>query len=217
MCYRGVFGIGLLVLGVASPPVSGHPHVFVDVKAGFRVEEGDMLTGLHIVWTYDPFTTLFLFDVLDLDRDGDGALNQHDKAAILRGETEWPEDYVGDIYLEVDAKPSPHLTPQHAYVRYEQDQISVGFDLPLAEPVAIAGREVVLRLYDPAYYYAYTVTQLAQPVPLPAHCAAVLQSFEPDEAASELMSALGTLSREETPAQENVGRLFSDKVMLKCQ
>ena len=39
---------------------------------------------------------------LDLDRDGDGALDDADYAAILRGETEWQDGYVGDVYFEVN-------------------------------------------------------------------------------------------------------------------
>ena len=112
---------------------------FVDAKAGFHVNEDGLLTGLHISWTYDPFTSLFLFDVLDLDRDKDGKLNDQDYAAIIRGETEWADDYVGDIYLEVNEKVHPHLKPIDATVDYRNDQITVQFDLPLAAPVSVPG------------------------------------------------------------------------------
>ncbi len=59
----------------------------MDAKAGFSVNQDGLLTGLYISWTYDAFTTLFLFDALDLDRDKDGQLNDEDRAAIVRGET----------------------------------------------------------------------------------------------------------------------------------
>lgn len=215
MRHRILFAMMSLLL--ASGPAAAHPHIFVDTKTGFYISEDGGLTGLYISWTYDPFTTLFLFDVLDLDQDRDGKLNDEDYAAILRGETEWADEYVGDIYLEVNEKVHPHLKPVNAQAEYRDDQITVRFDLPLAKPVEAKGQDVVLRVYDPNYYYAYTVVDTAQAAPLPASCEVELISFEPDSVTSDLLVTLGNLSREETPEQENVGRLFSDLVTLKCE
>ena len=156
-----------LPLLVAQAPASAHPHIFVDAKAGFTFDAQNQIDGLRISWTYDAFTTLFLFDVLDLDKDGDGALDDADYAAILEGETKWAEGYVGDIYLEVDDVVAPHLLPVDAEAAYQDDRITVMFNLPLADPLAVAGRDVVLRLYDPNYYYAYTVTDIIEPTPCP--------------------------------------------------
>lgn len=214
MWYRlATIAIALVLL---QGPASAHPHVFVDTETGFNIDENGTLTGLSITWTYDPFTTLFLFDVLDLDRDGDGKLNDEDYASILRGETEWAEDYVGDIYLEVNGKVHPHLKPVNAQAEFLNDQITVRFDLPLTEPVEIPGQDVVLRVYDPNYYYAYTVTDILDEPTFPSTCETSVIAFEPDTVTGDLLIALGTLSREETPEQANVGRLFSDEVFLTC-
>ena len=206
----------MISLVLTQGAASAHPHIFVDAKAGFHINEDGLLTGLHISWTYDPFTTLFLFDVLDLDRDKDGALDDEDYAAILRGETEWADDYVGDIYLEVNETVHPHLKPVGAQADYRDDRITVRFDLPLAEPVAVPGKDIVLRIYDPNYYYAYTVIEIAEPGLLPETCEASIFAFEPDAVTGDLLVTLGTLSREESPEQANVGRLFSDEVALSC-
>lgn len=214
MRYR--FALLMMSLLLVHGPASAHPHIFVDAKVGFHINEGGSLTGLHISWTYDPFTTLFLFDVLDLDRDKDGKLSDEDYAAILRGETEWADDYVGDIYLEINEKVHPHLKPVDAKADYGDDQITIRFDLPLAEPAKVSGQDVILRLYDPNYYYAYSVAEIVDPEPLPAHCETALHKFEPDTTTGDLLVALGTLSREETPEQADVGRLFSDEVTLSC-
>ena len=206
----------MMWLVLAQGPASAHPHIFVDAKAGFHIAEDGSLTGLYISWTYDPFTTLFLFDALDLDRDKDGQLNDDDYAAILRGETEWADGYVGDIYLEVNEKVQPHLRPVDAKADYSNDQITIRFDLPLAEPVNVPGQDVSLRLYDPNFYYAYSVVEITNPVPMPTACEAWIYAFEPDAVTGDLLVALGTLSREETPEQADVGRLFSDEVVLSC-
>lgn len=55
------------------------------------------------------------------------------------------------------------------------------------------------------------------PLPLPNTCDVEFIPFEPDAAAAALQAQLAALSREETPEQENVGRLFSDVVSLSCR
>lgn len=210
------FRIAGIIMMLAVGPASAHPHVFVSAKAGFHVDENGMLTGLHISWTYDPFTTLFMFDVLDLDADFDGVLIAQDYAAILQGETQWADGYVGDTYLEVDGTVSPHLNPVNAEAVYADDEITVRFDLPLIDHVDVRGKYVKLMLYDPSYYYAYTVIDLIQPSPLPDFCTAELDPFELGGEFTPLAIALSELSRDQTPQQENVGRLFSDEVTLSC-
>ena len=59
----------------AADPAVSHPHVFVDTQAGFQFAADGRLEMLRVVWTYDAFTSLTLFEILDLDKDGDGQLN----------------------------------------------------------------------------------------------------------------------------------------------
>ncbi|WP_417586688.1 DUF1007 family protein [Pararhodobacter oceanensis] len=211
-------GIALLSAMCLGQSAGAHPHVFVDAKAGFLFTGQGQLRGLRISWTYDAFTTLFLIDALDLDRDGDGQLNDEDRAAIVAGETDWPPDYNGDVYLEVAGQPRVLTRPENAVAGMEGDQITIVFDLPLAEPEALDGNPAILRLYDPVYYYAYQILPddtLLQD--LPRICEAAVIPFEPDSASAALQAKLAALSREETPEQEDVGRLFSDQVRLTCE
>ncbi len=199
-------------LGLASPALA-HPHVFVDARAGFTFGEDGRLAALRISWTYDAFTSLTLFDILDLDKDGDGALDDADRAAIVAGETVWQDDYKGDTYLELDGADVPLARPINGAAWLAEDRITVTFDLPLAAPLEAAG-DVVLKLYDPNYYYAYTVIGLDEVGQ--SGCGAKVVPFVANQAAAELQAKLAMLSREETPEQENVGRLFADQVRLTC-
>ena len=98
-------------------------------------------------------------------------------------------------------------------VVFADDRITVAFSLPLAEPLTVEG-DHVLRFYDPTYFYAYAVVALDET--LKEGCTSRIVPFEPDAAAKELQLQLAALSREETPEQEDVGRLFADQVWLKC-
>jgi len=71
--------ISILCLGGVA---GAHPHVFVDARSGFIFGEDGTLEAVRVSWRYDEFTTLILFDSLDLDQDGDLKLNQADLDAI---------------------------------------------------------------------------------------------------------------------------------------
>lgn len=203
-----------LVAGLFSPNLAeAHPHVFVDAAAGFQFDAEGQLVSLRITWTYDAFTSLTLFEILDLDRDGDGRLDDADKAAIVAGETEWAEDYKGDTYLEMDGSDIRLARPLGGSAWMADDRISVTFDLPLVDPLQTGG-EIVLKLYDPSYFYAYDVVALQGTSR--EDCTARIVPFEADVATAALRQQLAALSREETPTQANVGRLFADEVRLTC-
>lgn len=207
---RGAFVAGLI--GGVSGALA-HPHVFTDVQAGFLFGDAGRLEALRIVWTYDEFTSLSLFEILDLDKDGDGNLDDTDRAAIVKGETVWPPDYNGDVYLEAGGQPVNLTRPIRASALFDGARVSVAFDLPLEMPIS-ATEPIVLRLYDPAYYYAYSIASLSGS--MPKACRAEVLPFQSDSATAALQTQLAALSREQTPEQGNVGRLFADEVRLQC-
>ena len=93
-----------------------HPHVFVDARTGFVFGSDRQLEAIKVSWRYDEFTTLVLFETLEFDLDQDGQLNDADRVKILEGETNWPQDYKGDIYLEVLGQDYPLGRPKAAAV-----------------------------------------------------------------------------------------------------
>lgn len=130
---RRLFYVLLPMLSLAGQAIA-HPHVFVDADVGFAVN-GTRLDSLRIAWTYDEFTTLVLFDILDLDADGDGVLTDDDLAKVVKGETDWPEGYDGDVHLEVGGVPVALTRPTNASAEMRDDRMVVVFDLPLEAPL----------------------------------------------------------------------------------
>ena len=108
-----------------------HPHVFVDAQAGFHFDKDGRLVSLRVTWTYDAFTSLTLFEILDLDKDGDGKLDDGDRAAIVAGETEWPDGYDGDIYLEAAGSGIPLARPVNQTNRFCQNWFVVDESLQI--------------------------------------------------------------------------------------
>ena len=206
----------LFVVMCLGGPAKAHPHVFVDARTGFIFGTDGQLEALRISWTYDEFTTLILFESLNLDFDGDGQFNDADRAAVIDGETNWDREYKGDAYLEVAGQNYPLGRPEAAAVTLENNQVEVSFDLPLSQSVRIEDTPAFLRLYDPVFFYAYTILPAIDPIDLPEGCQAQIVSFEPNAAENALQEKLTALGREEAPTQENVGRLFSDEVRMTC-
>ena len=188
----------------------------MDAHIGFIFDGDGMLQALRVSWTYDEFTTLVLFDTLNLDEDGDGLFDDADRAAVIAGETNWEPKYKGDVYLEVAGQDYPLGRPEAAAVTLKNNRVEVSFDLPLSDPTQVADTPIFLRLYDPIFYYAYTILPAENSINLPEGCQVQAMPFEPDGAESALQQKLASLGREETPDQQNVGRLFSDEVRLTC-
>ncbi|MEM9797083.1 MAG: DUF1007 family protein [Pseudomonadota bacterium] len=211
---RRALQIALVAATGLTGPVAAHPHIFVDAATVFQIDGTGQLTGLRITWTYDAFTSLVMFDQLNLDPDGDGRLDDADRAAIVAGETEWPPDYNGDVHLDLEGRAIAMGRPENGEAWMADDRVSVAFNLPLAEPIASPDR-ARLRLYDPYYYYAYTMVGAA--LSTEDVCTVRVDPFVLDEASRRVQVSLFELGREETPEQEDVGALFADEVHLSCE
>lgn len=205
--FAGAFATGLGLCG----PALAHPHVFIDAKAVYQIDDAGQLQSLRITWIYDAFTSLALIEALALDQDNDGVLSEADLARVVQAQTIWPDHFQGDTYLEIAGQPVPLGRPAAGAADMEDLRISVSFDLPLRQAIA-ASPEVELRLYDPGYYYAYATLEAMASGP----CAATITRFEADQASSALQAQLARLSREETPEQDGIGRRFADIVRLEC-
>ncbi|WP_128253139.1 DUF1007 family protein [Falsirhodobacter deserti] len=207
-----MFRRALALACLAASPVGAHPHVFVDESVGFHMEGGD-LTGLRIVWLYDAFSTLVLYDQLWLDEDGDGLLNEADLETVARGETEWEPGYEGDTYLFRNDAKVPLGRPENATARMVGERVEVTFDLPLAEPLPMAGQQAVLKMYAPDYYYAYTAQEVLE---TPEGCRSRIEHFKPDSVSRKLQAELAQLGAEEMPDDPNIGAKFAEEVHLEC-
>jgi len=201
------FGAGcVLALAVTTGAASAHPHVFADTRIGFLRDANGDVTALRVRWHYDAFTSLTLWDILDLDPERDGVLDAADFARIAAGETDWPEDYSGDLHL---SDGPGFASPVDAEAGEEDERIWVAFILPFEAP-RDAGA-LLVEIYDPTYYYAYTVEAVA-----PEGCVAEVLRPDLDGAAEELRLKLAALSREEMPEDPNVGAAFAETVVLTC-
>lgn len=203
-------------ISILGPPVNAHPHIFVDADGGFVFNDAGDLEAVRIFWLYDAYTTLFLYDSLDLDKDGDGVLNAADLEKIRQGETTWEPGYEGDTYLWIDGKKQLLSHPVKTSAQMIKERIGVSFELHLQTPQDMTGRSASLKLYDPIYYYAYSIPNEGRIFGNAPDCHVWVNRFDPDQRTTKLQKELSALSREEMPKNLNIGVKFAEEIALQC-
>lgn len=175
-----------------------------------------MLVGVRIYWLYDAYSTLFIYDTQNLDEDGDGELSAADLEKVKLGETTWPVDYEGDTYLFIGDEKQALSRPMQASAELVAGRIGVSFELRLESPQDMVGRHARLKIYDPTYYYAYSVPGEGSILGNASGCQVWVERPDRDTQLAKLQQELSALSREESPNDLNVGAKFAEDTILQC-
>jgi ABC-type uncharacterized transport system substrate-binding protein len=207
--------LAVLLAGVAAP-AAAHPHVFVDATVEVLTEAG-AVTGVRLVWTYDDFFSLMLTEDLGLDTDGDLILTNPEAAALEANVTDWPADYSGDLVIGSADTELP-LAPRedHGAVLSEGRVIET-HRRPLVSPVPATEAPVTIKVFDPYYYVAYTVTGVT--VTGDPSCQASLVRVDPEAAQAEVdatWAGLDWASAAPDVELPPIGAAFSDRVEVRC-
>lgn len=206
---------------LTATPGGTHPHVFVGGGAHFGMNADGKLERLHISWIYDTFASLYLLSYLQADQDGDGILTDDEKERILADQTQWPDEFAGDSYLWVGGSKIGLGKPVDADTRILEDgRVEVSFDRMVETPFRPeAGEPVVVKVYDPTFYYAYEVSEVPEiRGAATENCRTRHEPYDPTAPGlAALKTELAALGRDEDPEQEDVGALFADKLFLACE
>lgn len=204
-------------LGIWAGTAGAHPHVFLDGGADFLFDDQGRLAAIRVIWQYDAFASLFIVESLEVDRDADGALTDEEKAKVVADQLTWEEPFKGDSYLWHGGAEIALAGPTNGTAELSEGRLTVTFERALETPLVPADAEVLVKLYDPTYYFAYFATHPPRfEGAAPATCRARIEPFEPDSSLAALQGSLALLSTEETPDQADVGALFADRIVLLC-
>lgn len=203
------------VLGLVCASWAGlataHPHLFVDAEVEL-VFENDRLTAVRLVWTYDEFFSLLLTEDLGIDDDLDGTLTRGELSTLSNAVLDWPEGYVGDLYVTQAGQQLQLGARRDASVAFEDGQIVESH----TRPVEAAPGDVRVKVYDPGYYTAYTVVT---PVTVSGSEACAAQVTRADliaatERVDELLYAMPQDQAEMFFPE--VGEDFADTITVTC-
>jgi ABC-type uncharacterized transport system substrate-binding protein len=199
---------------MAATPAAAHPHVFINGSVDFLFDDEGRLAQLRVTWDYDPMTSLFMLE--DLGLDGSQPLSAEDRARLAAFDTTWDEGYVGDTYLRDGDRSIGLSDPRSPEAELRDGRVVIRF-LRDVETRFSPGDETWVEMYDPVYYYAYTLVGSPQVENAPAGCRVTVEPFKPDSGLAALQRSLLELPADQTPDQAGVGALFTDKVRLECE
>ncbi len=216
---RGLIAaLAMAALSAAPLPAAAHPHEFIDARLTLHFNEAGALEAFGVEWRYDAFTSMLILGDLGLDPAAE-SLDEAD-AAILSGfDMNWQPGYEGDLWPEQDGEPLPLLPPVDGHAWLEGGQIVSRHTRPLRAPADPQDGPLVIRVYDPEYYIAYTIADYAR-IEGRADCRTRLFGADLEAARAQLEAAIDELYASGVQDIETdfpaVGADFADELRLEC-
>jgi polyphosphate kinase len=206
-----------LCLAVLPPAARAHPHEFVDARLGFVFDDAGRLTAVSVEWRYDEFTSMLIQSDLGLNPAATDLAA--DQAPELQGfDMDWIEGYNGDLWPMADGEDLELGPPQPGPVTVEGGQIVSRHHRVLPQPIDPRQVRIVVQVYDPEFYIAYTIAQGSSDLSQ-IGCRARVFTADFDAAYARLEVALEELSAGGADIEMNfprVGRDFADEIRIDC-
>jgi ABC-type uncharacterized transport system substrate-binding protein len=213
---RGTLCLVLWLL-VGSGPALAHPHVWIDARVEVILNDRNEATGVRISWSYDDLYSLYVVGDMGLDPDWDGTLTPEEEAKLSGFDMEWIPGFAGDTYVLLGEAALALSGPKDWEASYAGGRITSTHLRTFDAPVPLGGDPLIVQVYDPGYYVAYSIP-FDPVVTGGTGCAA--QVFVPDlnEAEAALKEALSEFTPDidleaEFPA---VGASYAEEVRVTC-
>ncbi|WP_108261425.1 DUF1007 family protein [Mangrovicoccus ximenensis] len=195
-----------------------HPHAYVDAALALVTDGAGRLVAVQVDWAYggaDSREILGSRGYLE-----DGVVTPEELEALATREIDWAV-VPGDLAAE-QAGRALELGPiAEPVALWENERITLRHVRRLAAPLDPAAGPVLLKVYDPGFYTAYSLdgAELAGP---DEACAVSLEPADLDEAGrrlGEALEAMGLPTAEAGPEDPfpEVGEYFADTVKLDCR
>lgn len=206
----------ILVLAGAGPALA-HPHVWIDTSVEVILNDRNEVTGLRIGWTYDDLYSLYIVGDMGLDADWDGKLTPEEEARLSGFDMDWIPGFEGDTYALIADQPLALSGPQDWTASYGEGKITSTHLRLFDQPVKLGAEPLVVQVYDPGYYTAYSIP--VDPV-LTGGTGCVAETWVPDLTAADaaLQEALAEFTpdvnlEDQFPA---IGKAYAEEVRVTC-
>lgn len=213
---RRAFLLCGLILAGAGPALA-HPHIWIDTRVEVIVNAANQATGVRISWVYDDLYSLYVVGDMGLDPDWDGRLTPEEEARLAGFDMNWDPDFAGDTYALSGEVPLALSRPRDWTASYAGGRITTTHLRAFDAPVPVDRTPLIVQVYDPGYYVAYSIP-FDPVVTGGTGCSA--EVFVPDlgEAEAALLEALSEYTPDvdleaEFPA---VGANFAEEVRVTC-
>jgi len=208
----------LAALALTAAPARAHPHEFIDATLELRFDASGALAEIGVEWRYDAFTSMLILADLGLNPAAE-TLTPEDEAILSGFDLNWVDGYDGDLWPMQGDTALALGPPQPVTTTLEEGQIISRHRRPVLTPADPASGPLVIQVYDPEYYVAYTIAGQAA---IEGRDDCLARIFAPDlsaanaqlEAAMDELYAGGAVDLEaDFPA---VGRDFAEEIRIDC-
>ena len=192
-------------------PVAAHPHSWIDMVTQLHIDQQQRLTGLQLSWLFDEFYSATILD------DAKAKGHSVEQELALFGEETLAnlatENYLTRMTLEGQKVHFGQGTQARATLL--NGQIRFDYQLPLQEPLPLAGKRLQFAIYDSTYYVEMLHRQ-PEAVQLQGDGAVHCQrELLPPNPSSEQQSYAVSLDKTEQ-ADDGLGTAFAEQVIVQC-
>ena len=131
--------------------------MWIDARASFVFDDAGRLSAVTQRWLFDDMFSPYALQGLKKNKDG-----TYPPATLKSMADDWVKalgDPVSHYFttVKVEGKTLKYGAPRNLGVAYndKSKRLTLTFTLPLAEPVALAGRTARVDIFDPTYFVAY--------------------------------------------------------------
>ncbi|MDD2868821.1 DUF1007 family protein [Neomegalonema sp.] len=211
-----------LAAALAGGPLAAHPHVFADAQAELLLDDQRRLTGVRLHLVFDEIYTAYMAEALELDADKDGVWTDEEQIFAAEENLNGLDMWNWYVHLRpAGGGAKLALRPaEEAHAMQIGDRFALSYVAPLAEPAALEGEGVELRIYDPYFYASIKLLDAEDGATLePEDVEGCRLTRAPAHVDRALQKRLLEFAAEETPEIEGVeepGFVFADRIGLSC-
>ncbi|MCE0504687.1 DUF1007 family protein [Roseivivax sp. GX 12232] len=209
----------LCAAGLWAGGAGAHPHIFIDTQFALQFDAEGRLTAVAVEWRYDAFYSMLVIEENGLDSDGDGTPEDAALSDFAGQDVDWEGGFPGDFQLLLGGEDLALGTAQAHEAGYVQGQLVTRHIRPLPEPLALEGREVLARAYDPTYFVAYDVPEMPT-AEGPATCEVSRSEADTQAAEAKYGDLLAEVDETGDPFEAvdlpDIGILFADSFRFTC-
>ena len=193
---------------IAAPTgAAAHPHAWIDVAVTLMFDQAGQVTGLRQTWLFDPAYSAFATN---------GLTDPDSLAELSRGNLENLTEF--NYFTDVEAAGNTISlgTARALDTTVADGRLRMVFEVPFAEPVAVATEPLIYAIYDPTYFVEMLHVPTAPAITYdgaPAGCGHQLAAAEPDLETTLFASSLGT----DESGGTGLGKLFAETVTVLCE
>jgi ABC-type uncharacterized transport system substrate-binding protein len=195
-----------------------HPHILIDARTELLFNAQGQVVGVSNVWDFDEAFSAYA--IQGYDSKGDGRPTREELQPFAEINLKSLAEYGYFTRLKIDGANVSFAHPKNYFDVFTDEKLTLTFTLPLARPLDVNGKALVLEVYDPTYFAAITFTQ-HEPVKLVGAgpgCQSFVHRPEPlDPALASQLAAIPASQREPPPDLMAVTNKLINETRITCK